>query len=354
MKYFGILLMFVSSAAVAHIQIVDSATLSTDKPVLHMVGPESIKDFTLDKAKGISWITEASVTAVEGKRVVAPENLCHAWIQNTFIKKAHSQETKERNTKYFRATDSLGSKLFTLDMKMPSVKFPSGFGIPIAKNDSIRFLSSLATHGDFPDGKTVTERYRLQLKYVDDSPEMTALYRVSLPSVTHVSGNSCVFNRKPAGKASEKGCLKFELASDILTMEDRFGGKFSAHFLVGKGHHTIVTEVTHFLNLDSDSRIHFIGAHVHHGVTKVRLLEGKEKREIYKVEQESHGHGGHHKHGSGAPLPVYSNTKGKRIKADTPYFLETTIHNSSENKIDIMSVLHLYIRDKKFRRLASN
>lgn len=304
----------------------DALTVTSVTP--HMQGPESIKKYPFPTSKNNAkyiWITAASVKDVknpEGKT----KNLCHVFVQEI-----------SRNQKNFGRTMTNSGLHFVLGMNQKKINLPKGFGVPVSSGGPMKYTSSLATHSDFRNGNKATEQYALNLIYTQNE-DTKPLHRISLTTLIPIGTDSCVFGTKN----STKNCNKVNSISSSLEMTDAHNQVFTPHFYVPPGKHIITTEVTNLLNLKNNTAIHYISTHIHHGVTKLRLLEGESKQLLYQVKTHS-GH--HHVH-----TPVYSSVKGLPIKAQSKYFLEVTVDNKTSKPIDIMASLHLYLYDTQFRR----
>lgn len=270
----GTCVLFVSSAVAApHVykQEILSKVYTIDRKYRSMEGPSSVQRITLGDASKpeLLWIVgmKTEMVGEDGTTPQLPELMCHV---NVDLDPAKHQAL-------FDFERTTASRLMTLSQGMLEAKLPAGFGFPIASNEPLLLFTQVLNHNiEHPNNLRV--RHRVTFEYVRDaelSEPMKALFNVGasgmvqlennpnalasmMPSATdgmaameHTGANCIVAARAPQAMAS---------AADYT---DPSGHKMTGHWTVPPGRQVNASDITWFMQLPYDTRVHYAAFHLH-------------------------------------------------------------------------------------------
>jgi hypothetical protein len=311
-----------------------------------MKGPKShVRGSLLDvDPPELLWVTGYSAVMVdaEGETQLAQEFMCHA---NLNI-------DKERHKELFGAKKAANPRLFTLSQGQNSVEFPPGYGIPVASDEALDVgMQVLNLNRDVAVDGTLEVRHKVTITFVRDSDlprPMNPLFMEAAAGLVSLGSSKAYYNTdEPDAEEHGEGCM---VGTDAHTKvsKDRFGNEFSGHWVVKPGREENHTNVTRYMNLPFDTKVHYVAVHLHPFAESLELWDLSEDRSVYKsAVRNSQGKVGLDH------VDEYSSSEGFRLYADHEYELISIYNNTSGVDQDAMAVMFMYAEDHEFERPAA-
>ena len=237
------------------------------------------------------------------------------------------------------------ARLFSLSQGQFEVRLPEGFGIPVRSDEEIRLTTQVLNHNfENPD---IHLRHQVHVDFTRDDDlgevlkplkmmgifvaasleDSDAYFGVQDPGPEH-EGSSCSMGDAP----------KHMNAGMIYT--DEFGQKFAGHWVVRPGREVRHTLVTRQLDLQYDTRIHFIGVHLHPFAESFELRDLTTNESLWTAHARAPGRG------IGlAEVDHYSSAEGIPLYKDHEYEVVSVYDNVSGVDQDAMAVMLLYVHD---------
>lgn len=317
-----------------------SDVFTVDREYRSMQGPLSEARGALSDADPpeLLWITGYRAVMVDGdtEAPMPQEYMCHANLDLDMA--AH----RER----FGWEKTASRRLFTLSQGQNAVRFPAGFGIPIASDEEIEVEMQVLNLN--PDGSSRRVRHKVTVEYVRDadlSAPMKPLFMKSAAGLVSLADTRAHYGVEGADAEQHgEGCMPGERAAGKVT-EDRHGQKFSGHWVVPPGREENHTLVTQWLRLPFDTTVHYVAAHVHPFAESIALHDLTTGTTVFQSKA--------HNFGDRIGLREvehYSSVEGFALYADHEYELVSIYDNTSGVPQDSMAVLFLYMLDEEFER----
>lgn len=284
------------------------------------------------------WITGYRAVMVDGESEapVSQEFMCHANLDLDMP--AHK--------KRFGWEKTASRRLFTLSQGQHAVRFPPGFGIPIASDEEIEVEMQVLNLNE--KGPPFQVRHKVTVEYVRDrdlEAPMKPLFMKSAAGLVSLQDSRAHYGvPDPSGEEHGEGCMPGERAAGNVT-KDRHGQRFSGHWVVKPGHEENHTLVTQWLHLPFDTTVHYVAAHVHPFATSIELRDLTAGETVFK----SNAHNFEGRIGL-REVEHYSSVEGFDLHADHEYELVSVYDNTSGEDQDSMAVLFLYLLDREFQR----
>lgn len=325
--------------------IVLSDIYEIDRIYKSMKGPNSMQKLILSKTDEpeLLWITsfKAVMVGPDGSTPMSQEFMCHSnldfnnqswWVQT----EAH------HNNKGIEGI----VRLFTLSQGQYEIEFPKGFGIPIYSTEKLSLTTQVLNLNDTKNKFQV--RHKVTLNYVRDrdlKTPMKPLVPVAVYGLKLLEGDEGYFGVEHANEEIHgSSCLVGENASPHL-YSDKFRRKFTGHWVVKPGREVNHTLATKLMNVLFDTTIHYIAVHLHpfaeslelrdlttgETVFKSRVRKAKDKIGIEEVEYFS----------SEGGIPIYK---------DHEYQIISIYNNTSDEDVDSMAAMYLYLLYKEFKK----
>jgi hypothetical protein len=327
-----------------------SKVYHVDKIYKSMTGPWSqLKVKLIDSPKPeLVWITGARVEMLdaEGRKRMPDEYMCHANIDIDAT--THCEQ--------FGISKRLDGRLFTLSQGQLAVKFPEGTGIPV-RSDLPLDLTTQVLNLNLKDAN-FDVRHHVTIDIVRDCDvkgKMIPLYETGISGQVSLEGGALAYDFEDHGTGSQimGMCIPGQKAMDWEEHEDRFGRKFTAHWVVPPGREVNRTRCTSIMNVPFDSKIHAIAVHMHPFAESLEFRDVSENKTLFHSEAKNYPDkiGLMHVDSLASPegLPVYQGHE---------YELVSAYNNTSGADVDSMAVMYLYVEDTEFdkdlalRRLA--
>lgn len=286
------------------------------------------------------WIVGYETTVVDAATAssMSQEFMCHANLDFDV-----QRYYDDFSTKY-----GLSGRVFTLSQGQQDIAFPEGFGIPIISTQPLT-LTTQVLNLNLPK-PNLDVRHQVTVRYVRDSElqgrEMVPMYQGAVQGFKSLGQSGLVYGvENPDMEEHGAGCAVGSSAVKGDVDLDKHGREFTAHWVVEPGREVTRTLVTEFLNLDFDTRAHYIAVHLHPFAESLELLDRTTGEIVYRSEPVgAQGRiGVEH-------IPFYSSAVGRPMYKDHEYELVAVYNNTSKEPVDSMAVMYLYLADPYFKK----
>ena len=326
-----------------HEKTIVSATYHIDKKYMSMTGPYGFDDVVLHDSDEpeLLWIVGYETTVVDATEEgeLSQEWMCHANLDfDTSVYFEH-----------FPTAPSLSGRVFTLSQGQQDIQFPTGFGVPVTSDLPIS-LATQVLNLNQPDADRRV-RHQVTIRYVRDedvSGQMVPMYQAAVEGFKAL-GDARYYGVEHDGHTDSDmlgpGCSVGQAAIAGDVDKDSLGQEFTAHWQVEPGREVNTTNVTRFLNLPYDTTAHYIAVHLHPFAQSLTLRDLTTGESVYEAfTKQSEGRVGleHIDH--------YEGAEGIQLYKDHEYELVSVYENTSDETVDSMAVMYLYLRDKRFEK----
>ena len=312
-----------------------------DKEYKSMLGPQSTESIQLKHGdiEELLWVRgfHASMVAADGAREASQEFMCHS----------NLDLDPQKHKDLFGWQKNANRRLFTLSQGQQTITFPEGFGVPLLSSEVLK-LNTQVLQLNWK-GEPNDVRHRIGLDYVrgvDLKHSLKPLFMVAANALVLLEGDDGYFNiEDPDAQVHGEGCLVGASATKHgRVWEDPYGKKFSGHWKVPPGKQVNHTNVTAYLNIPFDTRVHYIAVHLHPFAESLELRDISANKSVYTsyVRNSSDKVGLEH-------VDFYSSAEGLPIYRDHQYELISTYNNTSTIEHDSMAVMFLYLHDKEYQ-----
>jgi len=317
-----------------------SEVFTVDRKYRSMVGPLSTARGSLSDADPpeLLWITGYSAVMVDadGDDPMPQELMCHANLD------LDMQAHRER----FGWKKNAARRLFTLSQGQSAVRFPPGYGIPIASDEEIRVEMQVLNLNEEKPAFEV--RHKVTVEFVRDADlraPMKPLFMKAATGLVSLGDARAHYDvAEPNPEEHGEGCLVGERAAGKIT-EDDVGNRFSGHWVVKPGREENHTLVTQWLDLPFDTTVHYVAVHLHPFARSLALRDLTTGGVVFESRAENFADRiGLHS------VEEYSSVEGFQLFADHEYELVSVYDNTSGEDQDSMAVMFLYALDKEFER----
>ncbi|MFT5527438.1 MAG: hypothetical protein ACI9HK_005420, partial [Pirellulaceae bacterium] len=292
--------------------------------------------------KELIWITGISVKMVDadGTTAVSPQFMCHANLDLDPV----------QHMNLFGNKKQLDGRVFTLSQGQTDVQLPPGYGIPVWSDENLR-LATQALNLNWPNEKFKV-RHKLTVSFIRDSDTdypMKPLYQKGIFAMVSLGAEGTVFDHEAEQQAKSELlhdmpiCLPGEKAIQNDESRDRYGRKFTGHWVIPPGRHEFRTRVTTLLRLPNDTTIHYIGAHLHPTAESLSLRDITAAEVVFtSMAKNVEGGLGLEKVG------FLRSSEGVPIYKDHEYELIAIYDNDTGENQDSMAVFFLYLLDQDY------
>ena len=312
-----------------------SETLRIDTTYHSMEGPYNHVRFTIGPAERADtvWITAMTADVVTPDGAPVPvEFFCHA----------NLDYDTDVHRRFFKTERNTSNRLFTLSQGHEVMRFPEGFGIPVRTDEPLYLTTQVLSNNGVESAKEVRVRIRLHYVRKGDQP-MKALFLTSAIGAVSTDGHNGHYGMHAD---HHMGAPTSGVAKSANEYRDTLGQTFTGHWIVPPGKHRVRSVVTKWMNLSSDTRVHYIGVHVHPFAQQITLRDMTTGKEVFTSRiTPLQGRVGISK------VTDFSSTRGLRLHADHHYELIADYDNPTSRDVDAMAVLFLYVRDAELSAL---
>ena len=289
------------------------------------------------------WITGAHVQMVDAEagHPMSELFMCHANLDMVV----------EKHRSIFGFKGYRDGRLFTLSQGQLDVTFPEGFGIPVMSDEALQLITQVLNL-NFKDQKFQV-RHQVTFDCVRDSDlkqPMKPLYQSGVFGLKSLEGEQVAYDVGDETLAREKCsscCLPGKKAVDWSEGMDRYGRRFTGHWIVKPGQEENRTRATTMLALSADTRIHYIAVHMHPFAESLELRDVTTDQTIFKSQVRNFDD----KIGL-AHVDSFSSSEGVPVYRTHEYELVSTYNNTSGEDQDSMAVMYVYLMDPEFKHPA--
>jgi hypothetical protein len=308
----------------------ESPELLVDNIYQSMDGPQAILNLNVNpNTSQIKWITGFKAEVFkEGTTTHNNDFLCHTNID--FFDPIHYKNLnmpKRINRQYPR--------LGTLSNGINELKFPEGFGFPVAGNEKFIVASRTLNH-NIKDAFFKVKHF-IEFSLEDGEEPLKPLVPKALVLLQDYDRDD-PYN--PNTSKDPNLCTPIDLKNHSFTSKE--GLNLAAHWVLPEGQHQYEFEVTYQLNLKEDTRIHAMAAHLHPHAQSFSIFDITENKTVYTFNCENY----EEKIGL-KKVPSYSSSEGIPLMADHRYKLVLVTNNPSDGFRDMMAVLFVYVYDRE-------
>lgn len=331
-----------SNKDIEHSLEIISPTMKIDKIYRSMQGPNEYNDVSVSSDDELVWLVgyKGKVTSASG--VVSEGYMCHNNI-DVLLKEDNPWKIRTLGT---------NTRIFTLTQGQTDLHLPEGFGIPFPSDAEFQVSSQVLNHNE-PD-IDIDVRHEVELIYKNQSElskPLIPLYQQAVFVAKQTSGPVGAYGSaidsvyKIIEDNGVHHCMancEIEYEGDFNPYQDQYGRVYNGHWSIDPHEEIIRTDVTEMMNLEFDTKIHFISIHVHPFATSLELIDKTTGQSVYK------GYVVNLKDKIGlSKIDYYSSEEGLPVYKDHEYELVSIYHCSDTSVTHTaMATMFLYLEDK--------
>jgi cyclophilin family peptidyl-prolyl cis-trans isomerase len=324
-----------------------SETYTIEKKYRSMEGPGNTVTVYLDETNSpeLLWVTGVRTEMVgeDGKTPQLPEFMCHV---NVDIDPSKHQQ--------LLGLDRMGgTRLITLSQGMLSMKTPAGFGYPLISNEPIQLYTQVLNH-NIENPKNAKVRHRVTFEYYRDRD----LQGTTIKPLLNIGASGMVLlNEDPKALpmavdlGGEHGatCLMAQRAPNAQNKSgdyiDPQGRHMTGHWIVPPGRQTNHSDVTWFMNLPYDTKLHYAAIHLHPFAESLEMRDITADKSLFKVTTKNP------KGKIGLDhVDTFVSPAGVPLFKDHKYELISVYNNTSTETHDSMASVFLGVLDPSFKK----
>jgi hypothetical protein len=335
-----------------------SPVYTIDKIYHSMEGPSSVERIYLGDPNApaeLLWVTgiRTEMVDADGQTPQLPELMCHVNVD--------LDGSKHQALFGFRRATA--SRLMTLSQGMLVAKVPSGYGFPLASNEPL-LLFTQVLNLNIQHPQNIKVRHRVTIDFVrarelttpikplfnvgasgmvilDDNPLALAHSMMSMPSTASVTTEA---GHDGATMNPNMSCLVGSRApqasSGSADYTDPRGRKMTGHWIVPPGKQVNHSDITWFMNLQFDTRLHYAAVHLHPFAKSLEMRDMTTGKTVFlaKAQNPSEGVGLTH-------VDEFSSADGVLLQHAHKYSLISTYDNPTNANADSMASIFLGLDD---------
>lgn len=323
-----------------------SNTYTIEKKYRSMEGPGSTQTVYLeDGAPELLWVTGVRTEMVgeDGKTPQLPEFMCHV---NVDIDPSKHQQ--------LLGLDRMGStRLITLSQGMLTMKTPKGFGYPLASNEPIELFTQVLNH-NIENPNNVKVRHKVTFEYYRDRD----LQGMTIKPLLNFGASGMVLltedkNAIPTpvdlGGAHGATCLMAQRAPNApgkaADYVDPQGRHLTGHWVVPPGRQTNHSDVTWFMNLPYDTKLHYAAIHLHPFAESLEMRDVTANKSLFTVRTKNPKGKVGLDH-----VDTFVSTEGVPLYKSHKYELISVYNNTTNETHDSMASVFLGVHDPSFKK----
>ncbi|MDP9362183.1 MAG: hypothetical protein M3P29_12120 [Acidobacteriota bacterium] len=336
-----------------------SPVYTIDKIYHSMEGPSSVERITLGDPNGTAellWVTgiRTEMVDADGTTPQLPELMCHVNVD--------LDPSKHQALFGFRRATA--ARLMTLSQGMLAAKLPAGFGFPLASNEPL-LLFTQVLNLNIQQPQNLKVRHRVTIDYVrdrdlkspikplfnvgasgmvqlDDNPLAMAHSMMSMPStssVTTEAGHDATMNPTMSCLAGARAPQATSSSADYV---DPQGRKMTGHWIVPPGKQVNHSDISWFMNLQFDTRLHYAAVHLHPFARSLEMRDMTTGQTVFlaKAENPPDAVGLLH-------VDEFSSAGGVPLLHTHKYSLISTYDNPTNTNADSMASVFLALDDSE-------
>ncbi len=344
------LLVLVASPCIAAERHILSKVYTIDRKYRSMEGPSSIQKIVLggSATPELLWITgiRTEMVAEDGTTPQLPELMCHVNVD--LDTNAHQA--------LFDLPRPTAARLMTLSQGMLSARLPAGYGFPIASNEPLLLFTQVLNHNiEHPNNLRV--RHRVTFEYVRDADlarPMKPLFNLGASGMVQLNDALALASMMGASTPEHTGtsCLIGQRAPQAAATSadytDPSGRKMTGHWIVPPGRQMNASDITWFLNLPFNTRLHYAAVHLH------PFAESLSVRDVTAGAVIVQSRATNPPNGIGlAHVETFTSLEGIPLYPNHKYELQSVYNNTSGANADSMASVFLGLDDPEFVRPTS-
>jgi hypothetical protein len=343
-----------SPAAVRKFELL-SDLYTIEKKYRSMEGPQSMEKVTLmEGPPQLLWIVGVKTEMVEedGKTPQLPELMCHVNIDLD----------SELHRTLFNFDRGVASRLITLSQGITETRVPDGFGFPIISTEPLLIYTQVLNH-NIKEPKDLKVRHKVTVDYIRDSD----LERPIKPLMNLGASGMVVLDESPlaivpkmdltAGAATghhgggsddaTASCLLLHRAPNATGTSSDYvdpeGRKMTGHWIVPPGRQVNHSDITWFMSLPFDTKLHYAAVHLHPFAESLTLRDVTADKTIFtaKAKNPEGRIGLDH-------VDTFISTKGVKLYRDHKYELISVYNNPTQETHDSMASVFFGFSDSQF------
>lgn len=317
------------SPSPVHTMLLNSAPLHIDTIYRSMQGPYRIEEFEIEDNDELIWVTayRSEIVDAHTEKEASPGFMCH---NNLDIKDKSSFPWKVR-------TQGTSIRLFTLSEGQTSVRFPEGFGLPVPGDQTLSMFSQVLNHNiEDPD---FLVKHKVELEYIRQS-ELSSPLRPLYSQVIFVTKQL----EKAADTAPQGAHCGINIDSNAAYNPylDQYGNTYTGHWEIPSEEEILTTEVSRMLDLPFDTRIHYIGVHLHPFAVSLSLYDLTTDSVLFTASAENY-----EQEIGLRKISSYASEEGVPVYRSHRYALKSVYLNTdSVNRHTAMATMLLYLEDR--------
>ena len=325
-----------------------------------MEGPASMKKVTLlEGPPELLWIVGVKTEMVEedGKTAQLPELMCHVNVDLD----------AERHRALFNFKRAVATRLVTLSQGITDTRVPSGFGFPILSNEPLAVYTQVLNH-NIDDPANLKVRHRVTFEFIRDSElerPIKPLMNLGASGMVILDENPLAISGAPtvdltggaAGETSSgssaaspshgESCLLLQRAPNAAGMGSDYvdpkGRKLTGHWVVPPGRQVNHADVTWFMNLPFDTKLHYAAVHLHPFAESLTLRDVTDNKVIFtaKAKNPEGRIGLDH-------VDTFISKEGVKLYKSHKYELISVYNNTTRETHDSMASIFFGFDDPQF------
>ncbi len=328
-----------------------SKVYSIDRIYKSMEGPYEMQQIYLGDRKKpeLVWVTSVrtDIMQEDGKHPANPEFMCHMNIDLDTAKHSAMLDLQRPSS----------TRLITLSQGVFEAKLPPGFGFPIISSEPLRVFTQVLNH-NVPHPHNLKVRHLVTIEYIRDRDLKTPIKAVfpAAASGMVMTENPLADMTKMPGMAAISGtehgpsCLVAPSAPNSISSSnylDPQGHKMSGHWVVPPGRQVNHSDVTWFMGLPFDTKLHYAVAHLHPFAESLTLRDLTTGQVVWEAKAEAP------KKGIGlARVDTLTSREGIPLYKNHQYEMVSVYNNPLKVNVDSMASMFFALEDPEFKRPA--
>ncbi len=325
---------FSAPAATPHIALLRSPVFRIEGPYRSMQGPQSLETVKIaPAAEGEIWVVgyEAHVIDPATSAGRSSEYVCHnALLREEGFPGQEKGKTEER-------------ALFLVSQGVTKLRFPAGFGMPLAAGENLSYMSQALNH-DW-DGRAFDLRFDAKVEYLkadEVQAPLKPLFPVQLLGLVSLEGRPARFadGTKENAPWADHGasCSMGKTVPTAGQIRDGSGQRFSAHWVVPPGRQIYRTPIAREVLANAGASIHYAVAHLHPFAESIALRDVSTGRDVIKLNARNF------KDRVGLrEVEQFSSVKGVALSPHHEFELVSVYNNTSREDQDAMASMWVYL-----------
>jgi cyclophilin family peptidyl-prolyl cis-trans isomerase len=340
---------FIALPLLAETKQVLSKVYTIDKKYRSMEGPGSIITVHLGDQDHpeVVWLTgiKTEVVGEDGIAAAPQEMMCHL---NVEIDSA-------KHKALFALKRAPATRLMTLSQGVFEMKLPEGFGFPIASIEPLSLYTQVLNL-NIDDPKNMKVRHRVTFTYIRDSElkkPMAPLFNAGASGLIRLDDKLAMPMMASMPAMADDHGIEHHSAADCLVgmrapnaagmnsdYTDPAGRHLIGHWVVPPGRQTNYSDITWFLQLPYDAKIHYASVHLHPFAESLTLRDLTTNKDIWTAKAKNPGRGIGLEHADS-----FQSLKGVPLYRDHKYELISVYNNTSGVDQDAMVSMFFGLSD---------